>query len=770
MATSPRSKVKTGRAAPVHEQPAATPDAILAAIFADLPESAASTSVPDVVRLNRRARARRRLVDALEARGPYPVPEARVAEAQRTAERWAQKGFAADFAEVDAFEIRCAEEREVLDAAARGDEKGRFEAAERGHRREVERRYGWIEIRGLQLSARVYQDLEIAFVPLHVEDASEVAAPKKKASAKGKGKRGGKKADVEAMLAMVRAMERPRVPATRAMTKHPRLLIVGGPGSGKSTLIAHVATRAVRAKEEGEDAWLKDALPFVLPVRSLREGAVTVEMLAGMAGAEAWFFRAALESGRALLLVDGLDEAKADRVAELAAAMSKLLDLHTGTRVVATTRPTSGVWLEAAPAGFAQAKLTAMTRGEVYTYIDRWCLAAELSLGKAHEQAEADAKAAADDLKERVRLRSAIEKLAQTPLMCSVICVVHRFLGERIPERRVVLYEAITNALLYEWDRAKFPEKAVIGQLDAQQKRSLLSKLARAMHEERVVELPEDKVVASFAGQLPALGRKAEEAGAIVAEIRDRAGVLVERSPKVFGFSHLTFQEYLTAMEVVNRKEYEGLLERYEDEWWHEVVVLAAGFPWADAAWLVRGLLARDGDKVGVGTMLAAQCAETAIELPADVRTKIELKAEKLVPPQNESQVLELAKLGEIAGPVLLSKLAGANAEGKAAIARTFWFLCYEPAVGALRKLMRDTTPVYGTYRKPLPLGMLVGVSLAQMAAKSDLALAAIAEEASAPGAAWGKGALRRLVDAIVGARLAGAPLNVVPSWSERTG
>ena len=48
-------------------------------------------------------------------------------------------------------------------------------------------------------------------------------------------------AEVDQMMAVIRAMDRPRVPALRALGKYPRLFIYGGPGSGKSTLLGIVA-------------------------------------------------------------------------------------------------------------------------------------------------------------------------------------------------------------------------------------------------------------------------------------------------------------------------------------------------------------------------------------------------------------------------------------------------------------------------------------------------------------------------------------------------
>jgi hypothetical protein len=459
-------------------------------------------------------------------------------------------------------------------------------------------------------------------------------------------------------------------------------------------------------------------VPFVIPVRSLR-GPLGLEAFAAAAGAEAWFFEAALKRGDALLLVDGLDEARRELVGAVLPALNALLDEYPQVRAVVTTRPAEE---EAAPPGFAQVKLTAMTRDEVNDLIDRWCLAAELSLKKGREQAEADARAAAQDLKERVRARRAIEKLAQTPLLCSVICVVHRFLGQQIPQRRVVLYEAITNVLLYEWDKAKFPdpEGVAIGKLDAAAKRALLARLACAMHEDKRAELPENEVVARFAAHLPDLGRPREEAQAIVEEIRDRSGVLVERSPGSFAFSHMSFQEYLTAMELVKGREYGLLVDEYEDKWWHEVIVLAAGFPGADAAGLVQGLLDKDGEEVDVGTMLAAQCAETAIELSAALREKIEARVDKLMPPNGINDADQIFSLGDVAGPVLMQSIKRANgARQRIYTLIVLGWLEYEPALGVIVEHLSDSSfvkPPVVTDDREVELRMYVSTYAAQAA------------------------------------------------------
>jgi hypothetical protein len=79
----------------------------------------------------------------------------------------------------------------------------------------------------------------------------------------------------------------------------------------------------------------------------------------------------------------------------------------------------------------------------------------------------------------------------ETPSLATILCVVHRFLGHRIPDHRVTLYKECTDALLYGWDRSKFGHAAVAGVLDALAERKLLSGLARQRHDGKQAEVPE---------------------------------------------------------------------------------------------------------------------------------------------------------------------------------------------------------------------------------------------------------------------------------------
>ena len=439
---------------------------------------------------------------------------------------------------------------------------------------------------------------------------------------------------------------------------------------------------------EGDDKH-RDVLPFVLTVRTFTTGKIAAESIARLTDCDERLVQHALETDRAMLFVDGIDEAPRDMAPQILQSLVQLRTAYPKMSIVVTGRPT-GVALDHGQAlpDFASAELLAMTRDEVDSFIDKWCLGAELSVSSDVQMAERRAQEAATDLKQRLERSRPIQRLVETPLLATILCVVHRFLGHRIPEHRVTLYEKCTDALLYEWDRSKFGHAALVGEFDALAKRKMLSGLARKMHDRKQAEVPEVEILGHFKQALPDLGQKASGATQIVEEIRDRSGVLVERRPGFFAFSHMVFQEYLTALTFVPQT-YKELVNHYEDSWWHEVIVLTAGTPGADAGRLASELLKQRGP---AAIFLAAQCLETAVEMPLKVREEIERRLATLIPPKTGDDAKKLGLLGTIAAPALTKALGeDLDPDEVRRILSVLISSNYEPAISAIARFATDS-------------------------------------------------------------------------------
>jgi len=626
-------------------------------------------SLPEVVVTNRRRRAQERLVEALASRGSAKIPAELERRVESLVRDWAVRSFDDGFASLQEFEIQCAREHDLVVALESGDSQRVLSVLEQEYRQRIVKQFGSVELRGIQISHRVSLDLDKVYVPLHLESSIQDTQP--------------------GLVRQVSLFEA-RMPVAEVLREHRRVLIVGSPGSGKTTLVAFLATGLADGRLAGELGWKERPLPLVLVVRTLKRVSLTPRWLAQELEMDERLAARALEQGRAILLVDGLDEASEDLLKKLLASLNRFVDEYPGVRVIVTSRP-AGTPGEIAKrlANFRPFRLADLTPEEVDAFINKWCLAAETSVRKDASEAEREARVAADDLKSRISRSRPVQRIAVNPLLTTILCVVHRFLGRSIPEHRVTLYEKCTDALLYEWDRAKFSEGAAVGGLDAPQKRALLRGVARSLHDRHEAEIPEEEVVRHFAKVLPELGKPESDARRIVHEIRDRSGLLVERRPGYFGFLHLTFQEYLTALDYVYGKQCQDLIDRWKDPWWHEVIPLAAGVQGSDPRRIARGLLAKKSD---LATILAAECLETAIDMPLTVRQQIEKALGKLLPPRSPKDMVRLGSLGVIVAPLLLKVLPKADTEGRGWTLLILKRIDYDPAIPVIAQCISDSS------------------------------------------------------------------------------
>ena len=158
-------------------------------------------------------------------------------------------------------------------------------------------------------------------------------------------------------------------------------------------------------------------------------------------------------------------------------------------------------------------------------------------------------------LVERIIKSEHIRKLAVNPLLLQIIALVHRDRGT-LPQRRVELYEECTNVLLEKWDMAKGLDVL----LSAREARQILQPLALWLHEEdERRSAPMDEIKRVIKEPLEKIGKSNVDTETLLTNIRDRSGIFMGYSESEYGFTHLSFQEYLSAEQIRNK----GLIKNY---------------------------------------------------------------------------------------------------------------------------------------------------------------------------------------------------------------
>ncbi|WP_371618784.1 NACHT domain-containing NTPase [Streptomyces sp. NBC_00454] len=453
-------------------------------------------------------------------------------------------------------------------------------------------------------------------------------------------------------------------PADQVLARKHRVLLRGEAGSGKTTLIQWLAVSAAR-EEEGQPAYLRHRIPFVLPLRTLsRHGGplpTPKEFLGAigcpLAGTQpaGWEHRV-LGAGRGLVLIDGIDEIPEAERARTRRWLRDLTETYDGdNRWLVTSRPSAvgQDWL--AEDGFTELALSSMGPADIAAFIRRWHAAARTGTA---EDADLDGYEA--QLLRDVRSKPDLGLLATNPLMCGLICALHRDRHGYLPHGRKDLYEAALSMLISRRDRERdmpVPDLREEPQLD------LLQRLAYWLVKNGRTEIDRSQAEDIIARALPAIPEAAAmgDAVAVFDHLLLRSGLLREPAPGTVDFVHRTFQDFLGARAAVEEGDFGLLTAHAADDQWEDVIRMAVALarPRERVA-LFQDLLSlgdRTDDRRTQARvyLLAAACLEHATTLDPAVREAVEERMARLIPPRNE---IEARALGEV-GPLILGLLPG---------------------------------------------------------------------------------------------------------------
>lgn len=383
------------------------------------------------------------------------------------------------------------------------------------------------------------------------------------------------------------------------LSESAHLALLATPGGGKSTILKRLAIAYAfpeRRIEVADDLPDRGWLPLFLRCRDLRDRAYRpiLEILddlphhAGMNKVEASAFLESvheiLRNGRALLLVDGLDEISEEGARQVFAKnLRAFLAVFPKTAIVVASRE-AGFRLVAGiiASVCVKAKLAPFNRDDVQQLCEQW----HLQVVGENEKVRTDARDLARTIWENKRIRI----LAENPLLLTTLLVVKRWIGE-LPRNRAALYREAVRVLIRTWNVEGYAP------LDEEETLTQLSYVACAMMEQgtqRIGQRALTRLLQQARQELEAeLHFVAISAIGFIERIEYRSSLLMQTGhdilegefQPVYEFRHLTFQEYLAARGYVE-EQYPGraegrsllnLLEpHFKDERWREVVALSA--------------------------------------------------------------------------------------------------------------------------------------------------------------------------------------------------
>jgi len=494
-----------------------------------------------------------------------------------------------------------------------------FSAFEKRYLAQLTDEHKCLKIRGIKTRAPVSVELERVYVSLRVKGPGVPARPFAGEIGFELGER------PRAMELAERIVEREReqvLDLGQALRQHKRLVLLGTPGSGKTTLFSYLALTYARGLAQERLNLAEMRLPFLILLRQVADKLQPLpdHLTASYKGMKLeppdGFFQQRLHDGGCIVLLDGLDEVQdEEQRRRVAAWMDKLVSIYPDNRYVVASRP---LGYSAAPLtnGFTELTIRDFEMKDVEQFAENWTLAIELAAIGDTQEARRRAELNAKDLINAIKANERVQRLAVNPLLLSIIALVHRYRAT-LPQRRVELYEECTDVLLGYWDIAK----GIVVELDPAKNRQVLQPLALEMHQRGLREMGRKEVEGILARELPKVGGDAKRAGEFLDNIRDRSGLLVERGLGLFGFSHLTFQEYLTAHTLAEGDNLPLLIEHLHDNWWQDVILLYAGL--RDATPLIEAIREQRDDIFKSNLFLAGRCLADATSIDPFLRREV---------------------------------------------------------------------------------------------------------------------------------------------------
>ncbi|NIM15833.1 MAG: NACHT domain-containing protein [Candidatus Aminicenantes bacterium] len=357
-----------------------------------------------------------------------------------------------------------------------------------------------------------------------------------------------------------------------------KIVILGQPGSGKTTLMKWIALQCAC---DGEKVF-SDFIPVFIPLKDLgRDPGQTYKTYNIMEltvnrlkhdNISTTFIHEAFEDNNLLFLLDGLDEvADEDRRREV---IEWIQNQNIRKNALLVTSRFSGLhetrglkFHDAIPVFTVQD----FDIADIERFLENWYKNIEVAVAGEGDKADKEeaikkGKSSYEDLMNIIKSDAYknLRQLAVNPLLLTIIAIVHRTRAV-LPKERHKLYDECLKVMIELWNVAN---KKLNISFSVENSMDNLAKIAVYLMKQnrREIELSEIKTL------LPSEIEN-QSLDFFLNQMILRAGLLYESEGK-YGFLHLTLQEYLAAWHFTRKENQNEILEYRDKDYWTETFKL----------------------------------------------------------------------------------------------------------------------------------------------------------------------------------------------------